>query len=516
MSNINSSRCGASVAPIDTSLASLIERMALDPALDPQKRRDAGSALRTVAKALGRRLEELPADPRLLRERLQAVSAAQAGVAPARWRNIASLLTFALRYGELPCIAGRSRDPVSSSWLALKDGCDEKAVWTGLSRFARWCTSRGIEPEDITQDIFPVFFRDLDARLLVKNPAITHRVTCRTWNRVATSAPDRFTACAPMPDNRRTYILPWPTFPASLKADFDAYILEKSETGPLRVGKSAPLRPSSIQTRTYQFRQFIAVLVRLGHSPQDLKTLADILEPATVRSGLLEFLKGKEKGNTQQAHGIATVLRSLALWSGADRRILDPLRDYCRKLESKVGLTTKNRQRVGQMDDPKVMEALVRLPIDVFNRKTSHLPPYRRALQVQTALVVEILLMAPLRIGNLAALDLDRHLSRFGKDRCFYITIPSEEVKNSVELRFPVPRETSLLIDIYLRKYRPTLLEERSNALFPGRDGGSKCVRSLSWNITRFLKSELGIVFNAHAFRHLAADSDVIAPPIPI
>jgi integrase len=168
-------------------------------------------------------------------------------------------------------------------------------------------------------------------------------------------------------------------------------------------------------------------------------------------------------------------------------------------------MTVKNETRLRQLADPELMAALVRLPIEVVKRKSARLKPYRRALEVETALMVQILLMVPLRVGNLARLDLDRHLGRFGKDRGYFVTIPRHEVKNDVELRIPLSDETSRLIDIYISKYRPALLGEPSSALFPGRDGGAKCVRSTSGNISKFLMRELGIAFNAHLFRHLAA-----------
>jgi hypothetical protein len=42
--------------------------------------------------------------------------------------------------------------------------------------------------------------------------------------------------------------------------------------------------------------------------------------------------------------------------------------------------------------------------------RSSELSARRAALQVQTAVAIEILLMAPIRIENLSELDLDRHL----------------------------------------------------------------------------------------------------------
>jgi integrase len=506
MTTLPPSLSHASAHPSPPSLADLIAHIEADETLPMQRRRDLCSAIRIVARAMDRRPEEISADPVLLRPRLKAITPAQAGVLPARWRNVISLLGFALEHAGGPYIRGRSKTSLSEGWIRLKARCDDKHLWTGISRFVHWCTDEGIEPADVTPDTFVTFHEALTVGLLGnKHPAITHRVTSRSWNKAAGSISGWPDVRVPMGDNRKKYILPWETFPETLKAEFDAYILDRSAPDPLGEKLRPPLKPSSVTTRTYHMREYIAVLVRVGEPPSELRTLWDILRPARVKAALLAFQKGKEPSNTRQAHSIATLLRSLAFWSGGDEECLAPLRGYCKRLESKVGMTDKNLSRLRQFDDPKVMSSVVNLPRVVFDRKAGRLKPYRRALEVQTAIMVEFLLQAPIRIGNLVALDLEQHLCRFGKNGPYHLCIPADEVKNGVELRIPLPDETSRLIDIYLKKYRPALLDGASNAVFPGRDSGHKGIRSVSGNIAKFLLQECGIAFNAHAFRHLAA-----------
>src|SRR5216683_3133901 len=52
------------------SLAELLDRLATDASLTPRQRQQTCSALRTVGRASGRRLQEIQANPRQLRERL--------------------------------------------------------------------------------------------------------------------------------------------------------------------------------------------------------------------------------------------------------------------------------------------------------------------------------------------------------------------------------------------------------------------------------------------------------------
>lgn len=59
--------------------------------LPERRRQDMASAVRSVARALGRSPEELPADPRLLSKRLAEVAPQSLGLSRGRWSNIRSL-----------------------------------------------------------------------------------------------------------------------------------------------------------------------------------------------------------------------------------------------------------------------------------------------------------------------------------------------------------------------------------------------------------------------------------------
>ena len=56
----------------------------------------------------------------------------------------------------------------------------------------------------------------------------------------------------------------------------------------------------------------------------------------------------------------------------------------------------------------------------------------------------------------------------------------------------------------YLDRFRPLLLSADSNALFPGRRGRAKRNDTLAKQITKLLRAELGIAWNAHLYRHFA------------
>ena len=133
---------------------------------------------------------------------------------------------------------------------------------------------------------------------------------------------------------------------------------------------------------------------------------------------------------------------------------------------------------------------------------------YRTALKVQMALAIELLIFAPIRVGNLVRLDRHRHYhwARFGGDRVLHLVIPSVEVKNGMDLEFPLLPETVALLDLYMTTFQPVLNHGHpSGLLFPGRNGVPKNQPVFSRQITAIIERETGLEMHPHLFRHVAA-----------
>jgi integrase len=122
--------------------------------------------------------------------------------------------------------------------------------------------------------------------------------------------------------------------------------------------------------------------------------------------------------------------------------------------------------------------------------------------------------MLPMRIGNLAELDLERHILRSRAGGAVFIAIAGEEVKNDVDIEAPLPADTVALLDLYLSRYRPVLLKEPSTALFSGKDCTKpKGTQALGEQITDCVKRRCGLTVHPHLFRHIAALSYLNANP---
>ena len=181
------------------------------------------------------------------------------------------------------------------------------------------------------------------------------------------------------------------------------------------------------------------------------------------------------------------------------------------------GLTEKNLAVVRAVLSGSVWARVVTLPDRLMAdacrlRSTS---PVKAAVVAELAVAIRLLTLAPVRIGNLAAISLDTNLTRpGGHGSPYWLIFPGYDVKNRVELTFPFDADVTAFIDRYIWDFRPILLRgSNSSWLFPGGDGNGayKCASTLSEQITERVEKELGLRITAHQFRHAAADHTLVA-----
>ena len=268
MSPTPASRSQLAPLPGHPTLANLRDQMVADEGLTLRKRQDISSALRTLAKALRRPLEECPAHPGYLRERLKGFAPAMAGLEELRWRNVMSLVRFALKQAGLAHVPGRYREPMTPEWAELfcqLEGPRTRHAW---SRFARYCSVGGIGPEQVSDGVMNKFITDLENDSLIERPRSIHRTACLVWNAARVDIPAWPKEQLTVPDYRDFYVLPWTTFPPSLKTELDAYLARLGDKDPLAEHDFRPLRATSIATRLRQIREFISAPSTAATTPR--------------------------------------------------------------------------------------------------------------------------------------------------------------------------------------------------------------------------------------------------------
>jgi len=133
--------------------------------------------------------------------------------------------------------------------------------------------------------------------------------------------------------------------------------------------------------------------------------------------------------------------------------------------------------------------------------------PIKAAVSAQLAVAIAILTFAPIRLGNLASIDLEQNLIKpGGLNTPYWLVFPDYDVKNRIDLNFKFDQPLIDLIDEYVHNFRPALLRGTNTPLlFPGEVGQPKHRLQFSKQITVRIQKAIGLRITVHQFRHAAA-----------
>jgi integrase len=247
-----------------------------------------------------------------------------------------------------------------------------------------------------------------------------------------------------------------------------------------------------------------------------MPNLAAVVTAAQAGRALRFFWERAGGKASVHAGQIAGVVLSIARhWAKLPDAELARLKTMSKRIAvHQTSMTARNRTRLRAVDDPERLQALLMLPERIRSEVVrDKVPTQHQAQRLQTAVAIELLTMAPVRIKNLAELRIGVNLLRDRQGE-MTLSLPEMEVKNSMAIEIALPATTARLIDLYLEKYRPLLGSPGSPWLFPGRAADShKTMAGLRQQIERCLAVHCGLVFNPHLFRHFAAKLILEANP---
>lgn len=468
------------------------------------RKRDCASAIRTAAKALGAEPGEIPLNVKLLRRRLDEVAPESFGMSRQRWNNVRALLNRAIEL-KAEVMPSAQHEPISPAWKSLADQLP-RSKWYRLSALLRFLSVRGIAPSGVTLADLEAFRDAIIENRLRSTPEKTWDGVVWCWNKLVGEVAGWPQVMIPREDKRTVYVLPWDVFPPSLKAEVEAYLRLLAgevidEDGPLRA-----LRPSTLANRDYQLRSAASALVAAGVAADTICTIGDLARLEPMKRILEQVLHRGDKEHRAGAFNMANALRAAAkYWVKVDDAELARISRVVARLSPKSsGLTEKNRKRLMPFNDPDVVQRFLGLPERLAGevRRNTH-KTVVDAVTAQLAVAIAILQAVPIRIQNLASLDLEQHLIDRGNR--LYVLIPGEEVKNGRPYQLELPGEVADLIAWYCMDYRDLLLKVPTTALFPGEQGGPKKPSTLGPQITKRVQAYLGVPVNPHLFRHIAA-----------
>ena len=403
--------------------------------------------------------------------------------------------------------------PFVPPFAPLTPACDDlcnpiqnKHDLSFMRHLGSFSSENGIEPHKVDEGVLARYEAAVRAKGS-KRPTQLIRDTRKTWNHLSATLPGWPQTQLEVADRRPNPSVAPDGLPESFILDVDGFLNRSSNGGrfkPLRQGPRADA--TKIDTRRKIF-QLVTMLASKGWDLSTLSGLKDLVMDPKALDILLDTLWDGGAGEECAHHyNRVRLLRTIAKhWAHAGEEILEQLKEAERAFrETTDGLTERNKAKIRQFADDNNIRRLVMLPANVVEELRPEQPTLGEAIVVQSALAVSILLAAPVRAKNLASIDIKKHIHRVSGTNC-YLVFPDHQVKNKVDLEYPLPLATIELLDLYLKVYRPLLLAEETDALFISRSGRQKTAAELGAQIPRFIKDYLGIDLNLHLFRHLAA-----------
>lgn len=553
-----SCQLGAATMPAkDTrprTLKGVMEAISTASDIPSKTRTELTSAIRTVCRCVGRDPSEIDANPVAIRALVRFAKPKLAGVSDGYFKNSLSRLTRALARVGI-AVDRRRYMPLSRAWEELL-GLIRQMKRIDLRKFAGRCSARGIEPSAVDQSVFEGYFASLEEQSVQHNVRERWRRAWRAWNEdVATKGSqyphidsifldrERLIPLAELPSRFASELqefreaLTKPTIfaaGAAFKNAANAGALAER----LSVARRKPLSQVTADGYARNITLLAGYLVRDGVLPGYFASVSALLDPELVERGLVRIqndgLAGRKarrsstSGRTEvSAHddpnvplpivtAVAFAVMSLAKHRKATPEIFEPLSELASSTRVKrVGMTPKNKARLNQLASPAAKELLLGLPATVLARHDGvDKPTFKQAREVQNAAVLALLLELPLRVKNVACLELDRHFQRpVGGDGKWLVAIPAHEVKNDVGIDAELTKETSGLLRRYVGVFRPVLADRNSGALFVSRTGQAKRPSTISTQFCQFIRRETGFALNPHLMRHFAAGNWLDAYP---
>jgi integrase len=479
------------------------------------RRRDMASAIRTLAGWFSLPEENVPASAKFIREKLERVHAITASVSPRRIQNVRSLVLAAMREAGVSTKLAPYASPFSAEWQCLWDLLDgDTYAKTELSRFLRFCSAQGIVPGAVNDTVSAQFLAAIEAESLLVKPKTRHQSMCRVWNRMmethAQAGWPQVHLSVPRYE-QRLYRIGADKVSAAVAADIEAYLTHLRGTD-IFSGLPKPFRPKSVKAVDGHLWRYLSALHHAGVDLSGAPSFDALLTPELVKRGMRWFL-GRNDGKPSKHIGeIAWALRCYAVkYRDPSTETATFFAEVLPKLrQQQTGLSEKNITAMAQFDDPLAVERFLLLPqrlwdLALAKTKTVEGRTLRQEahLLVQSAVAIEILQFAPVRIENLNHLRLDQHLVWQGAK--LRLIIPAAEVKNSQALDFLLPEATSARVQRYIKDWRCLFLPKSNPYLFPGRDGKAKDQAALRKQIEKTLWEHAALRLTPHQFRHAAA-----------
>jgi len=409
-------------------------------------------------------------------------------------------------FGQLDKKTGKMGQK-SANWSLLVDGIVDPHDKSHINQFGRYCSKAGLEPWEVANGILDAYEGDgITAGKTSSRAKQARRDLTKTWNRLASTQPGWPQIKLDLIDSRPTRSLTLSDLPNSFEDDLSRFLIRSGPKKLFEKSNFKPLSPASQHDRHQKILLMVTILVQSGTAPDRIQSLADLVSPH-AREVILSTLWDRS-GEKPNAHfyNLARLMSQIAkhhVKVSADE--LEKFKAAEANLRPEhSGMTIKNEKRLRILTNPDNIRKIIRLAFDTILAMDHSKPTVLKAVEVQSAIAVVTLLIAPIREKNLAALDIDINLHQV-RDEEWFLVIPGKDVKNKQDLSFPIPKNIVDLFKIYINIYLPLLKKSPTRKLFISLNGREKKANEIGAQLPKFIKKYTGLIMNVHLFRHFAA-----------
>jgi integrase len=509
MAPFDSAADSVSIKAAPVTVALLRERVRTDPGLGERRKRELLTGLSSYAKYLN--IDPEHGDPTFAanRTKIERFAPASANIGDRRWSNILSDVTVVFRRYGIPVRLRPLPGNLSPEWRALRDSLQhDLRLLRGLSALMHYGSAHSIVPAEVTDVALTAFHRYLIEETREKRPDRLFQRVCVLWRRATVEIAGWPQQPVSLPSFRNVVSFAWSEFDPSLLAEIEEW---KAVVGGERpFDERAPdkaFRGTTLATKLEQIRRYLSALVRSGTPIAQITSLAVALAPENYAAALTWYMARSDGKSTPGLSEIAATMLGIARhWVPMEQADLVKVERATKKVNCRrKGMTDRNVERLRPLLDSHVQMKLFLLPQLLLARARKVENPKKAAILVQTAIAIEILLVAPIRLHDLIRLELDVHIlfARPGRQGDAKLVLKAS--KNDQRIAFDLKAETLALLRQYVTTYLPALSRGAVAALFPGEAGPYKSDVSLREQITKAIRKHCGVDVHPHLFRHFAA-----------
>lgn len=497
--------------PLLKTAQDLLDWVKGDPTRTRNQRNNEGSAIRWLERVDNTPLAVIPLDPRyLVDDRIRKIRALK--MDKRRVSDIVCYLSAALVRAGVLAVGARRGGKVSYEWAGLLDTIQNQNDRFAVGVFARYCTGLGLEPRDVTLEIWNRFSDETLNRSSHGKPRALLQKIIRFSNDARSSSTSWPLPALPRMTNPRTYRIETDRLPDPFWKDVDAYVVASSTPSKdiFDTKAARQLRPDTLERYRAVLQRTASAQIHAGRNPQEIVDLRALLDVSWLKRGM-SWLHQRAGGKFLKDH-----LNCAAAWiSMADGYVrmspetMKGIRGIFDAIEKKLGpaeFSERNMRKLDQFADAETVRDFLMLPYSIFARVRKKKTLSDRDVSEMTAAVaIELLLGTMVRRKNLTNLDLAKHFwpAKPTRGMKWSISVEAEEVKNKQHLAFPLMPQTTHLVQYYLKACRRLLQKGTTTRLFLRKDGSPYAPEQLAGLVQRTIRRHLGIDVNVHLFRHV-------------